>query len=114
MCITAVAERGAAAEEQNASTTPVGEFPDKPLLLGIEVTRFHASDNQTVVCKQVFYFRGETIFQLLGVLDSLAIDLVLRGPHHRNQFEAAIILHGAPEKLVLPARFAFNVQDVRL
>ena len=110
----AVGEREAAAEQQQAAAAPIDELPNQLPLGRREIGRFDRTDDERLIGEQVLRARRKTLRQFLRVLDALAVDLVFGGAQHRDQLHDAVVVFGAPDELVLPARLAFDVEHAAL
>ena len=112
--IPAVGERSPSAQEQQPAPAPVHELLDQFLLRRRKVGRFHAAQNDPLKAEELLYFGGEPFLQFVLIRDSLPVQLVLRGSQHRHHLDILVVLHRAPQELVIPARFALHIQDARL
>ena len=110
----AVGQRRAAREQQHPAAANVHKLLNQILLGRREIIGFHRTNDQPLVLEQVLGFRRKAIGQFLGIVDPLAVNLVLGGAQHRNQLHAVIVVLGPPDEFVLPARLAFDVQHAAL
>ena len=67
-----------------------------------------------LILKQIFGSGREAVGEILGIVDPLDVNLVFRGAKHGRHLHDLVVVFGAPDELVLPARFAFHVQDAAL
>ena len=109
--IPALGERPVAAQHQQPAAAPVDEVGDHPELIRREVVRLDAAEDQAAVPEEVGARRREAPGQLVRPLDAEAEELVLGRALQQRDVEVLVVRHPAQEKLHLPARLAFEVQD---
>ena len=87
---------------------------DRLQLIEGEKSRLYASDHQRVVLKQFFFGLRKAIHKLVGVLDSLSIELPVGRAHDRNEYDVLLFGDRLAKFGVLPSRLAFDVKNLRL
>ena len=104
----------AAAEQQQAAAAAVDEFANQILLRGSEVAGFHRADDESLIARKDPRRWWETVGQFLGIVDALAINFIFGGAQHGGDLHDAVVVLGAADELVFPARLAFHVKDAAL
>ena len=106
----AVGETVTSTKKKNASAAAVDEFANKFLLRQGEIAGFHGAENESLIREEVFSARGKSFGKFIGVADALAINFVFGGAQHGSDLHDAVVILGAANEFVFPARLAFDVQ----
>ena len=91
MRIAAFGQGEASAEKQDAAAAAIGEFANQVLLGLGEIVGLHAADDQTIESEQLFGLGRKSFFQLMRIVEALAVNLVLGGAQHGSKLQAAIV-----------------------
>ncbi len=110
----AVGQRKTAAEQQQAAAAPVDELADQVLLRQREVARFDRADDESLKAEKILGARGKAVGQFFGIVDALAIDFVFGGAQHGGDLHDPVVVFGAADEFVFPARLAFHIEDAAL
>src|SRR5688572_25668105 len=75
---------------------------------------FDTSENDAFVAEQLLTLGRKPFRQHFFALDSLAVKLVLRRTEQRDEPDVLIVVHCPAQKLELPARLTFYIEDLRM
>ncbi len=106
-----IRQRKSPAKKQHAPSPPVDELANELLLRKREITGLHRTKNERLVAEEVFGPGREALGEFLGIVDTLAVNLVLGGAQHGDDLHVAVVVFGAADKFVLPPRFAFHIEN---
>ena len=112
--IPAITQCRASRKEQQSPAAPIHKLLQKFLLRGRKPGSIHRPQNDRLILEQILSFRWKAVLQLMPVARPLAIDLVLRRPQHRHNFNRLVVFHRASQELELPTRLAFHIKDAWL
>src|SRR6202007_1580194 len=109
-----IRQRVTPTQQQKPAATPVDEILDQLLLCRREGVLLHPTADGTLIGKEVLDLVRESPREFLRIGDSLAINLVFARAHHGRDLHDAIVIFGAPNELILPARLTLYIKDAPL
>ena len=99
-------------EHQQAAAAFADKVGDHSELVGGEVIRLDAAQDNGAVLEQFFTGPGESTDQILRVLDADPHEFVFGGSLQHGHLQILVVLDGASDELEFPAWLALEVQDL--
>ena len=110
--VAALGERPPAAEHQQSAAAVVDEVRNHAELIGREVVRLDAAEDEAAVLKQLGAGAREAAGQIVRPVDVEPHELVLGGPLQDGDLQVLVVLDRAAEELDLETRLALEVEDL--
>ena len=110
--VAALGERPPAAEHQQASAAVVDEVGDHAELIGREVVRLDAAEDETAVLEQLGAGARKAAGQIVRAVDIEPHELVLGGPLQDGDLQVLVVLDRPAQELDLETRLALEVENL--